>query len=109
MENINEYAKWTDETAKYPEKRGLEYTLFGLFGETGELANKYKKIIRDDNGIITREKYLSMISELGDVAWYFVRVCKELGIEPSEVIDKNIEKLTKRKKENKISGSGDNR
>ena len=44
---LNEYQRAALRTAVYPGmafRQGFEYTLFGMLGEGGELANKYKKM-----------------------------------------------------------------
>ena len=45
--NFDQYQDFTDETAIYPEDKGLEYTALGLASEAGEFAGKVKKWIRD--------------------------------------------------------------
>ena len=108
--NWNEYQDFTDTTAIYPDAdEDLVYPILGLNGEAGEIAEKLKKIIRDGNYVITEEKCEEMIKELGDVLWYTARIARALDCTLEEVMEKNVEKLSKRKKENKLHGSGDNR
>ena len=83
--------------------------LLGLMGETGEIAEKFKKIYRDRDGIFTPEDEKEMTKELGDVLWYVSVVCTYLGISLQDVAELNIEKLMSRQKRGKLSGSGDNR
>ena len=45
---LNQYQTHTRETAIYPEQDALIYTVLGLTGESGEIAEKVKKLIRDD-------------------------------------------------------------
>ena len=85
------------------------YPALGLAGEAGEIANKVKKIMRDDNCILTDEKKEDLIGELGDVLWYLAALATELGIDLGEVAEKNIEKLFSRKERGKLGGSGDAR
>lgn len=106
---INEYQEWTDKTAIYPKNAGLAYTILGLASETGEVAGKFKKIIRDENGVLTEERKNQLIDELGDVFWYSVRLATELGISVEEVLQRNHDKLEDRLDRNVIQGSGDNR
>lgn len=44
--------------------------MLGLCGETGEVCEKIKKLIRDDNSILTEDRRLAICKELGDVMWY---------------------------------------
>src|SRR5688500_10988717 len=48
----------------------LLYTCLGLAGETGELLEKIKKLIRDKNGEITHEFRDAVTKEIGDIQWY---------------------------------------
>jgi NTP pyrophosphatase (non-canonical NTP hydrolase) len=83
--------------------------LLGLVGETGEIAEKFKKIYRDKNGIFSDEDKKEMVKELGDVLWYLSVVCTYLDISLQDVADLNIEKLKSRMDRGKLQGSGDNR
>ena len=53
--NFNEYQEKALSTAIYPKEIGLIYTTLGLVGEAGEIANKVKKVFRDDNGELSEE------------------------------------------------------
>ena len=54
--NFNDYQQKSRKTALYPNQgNNFIYPTLGLAGEAGEVADKVKKIIRDDNGIITDE------------------------------------------------------
>ena len=44
--------------------------VLGLVGESGEVAEKFKKLIRDKNGTLSTEDKNEIIKELGDVLWY---------------------------------------
>lgn len=108
--NFEEYQKFSRETAMYPDKdKNFVYPTLGLAGESGEVAEKIKKIIRDDRGIPSQEKKEELKKELGDVLWYISQIATELGLSLDEVASLNIEKLRSRKERNMISGSGDNR
>jgi NTP pyrophosphatase (non-canonical NTP hydrolase) len=105
----NEYQKWTDRTALYPKDAGIIYTTIGLANESGEALGVVKKMIRDDNSILTEEKRKKLIDETSDVAWYMARICTELGITMEELFDINHAKLEDRLARDVIKGSGDNR
>lgn len=98
------YQDFTDETAIYPEEKGLEYTALGLASEAGEFAGKVKKWIRDG-----KKDDEALVAELGDVLWYVARAAAELEVHLSDVAKTNVEKLKSRKERNVIGGSGDDR
>lgn len=85
------------------------YPTLGLAGESGEVAEKVKKIARDDEGELTEEKREDLIKELGDILWYIANVSHEIGIDMNDVAGINIAKLEDRQKRNVLKGSGDNR
>ncbi len=103
--DFSEYQKKAKSTAIYPSAFSIYYPALGLSGEVGELNNKIKKRIRD-NAELDKE---DMMKELGDVLWYTAALASDLGIDLEDVARVNVEKLERRLKENKISGSGDNR
>lgn len=109
--DINEYQELTEETAIYPDELPdfvspeLVYVTLGLSGETGELVEKLKKAIREDD-----PSYLEdMEKELGDVLWYWARICEELDTTGSEVAEENLDKLLDRRERDALTGEGDNR
>jgi NTP pyrophosphatase (non-canonical NTP hydrolase) len=87
----------------------LQYAITGLVGEAGELANQLKKILRDDNMIITPTRQDALVKELGDVLWYISNVADELGVSLDDVAVLNLGKLSKRQNAGNLQGSGDNR
>lgn len=108
--NFNDYQKEADSTAMYPNRgHNYVYPVIGLAGETGEISEKFKKIIRDKNGVISEEDKKEIAKEMGDVLWYLSQICTELGIEFEDVAQMNIEKLKSRKERGVIHGNGDNR
>lgn len=108
--NFNEYQKLSRETAIYPNLgNNLYYPTLGLCGEAGEVAEKIKKMYRDDNGILTEERAILLQKELGDVLWYLSNTATEAKLDLENIAIENIAKLNKRMNENKLHGSGDNR
>jgi NTP pyrophosphatase (non-canonical NTP hydrolase) len=85
------------------------YLVMGLAGEAGEVANKAKKVIRDDDYMITEVKVDELKNELGDVLWYLSELSRYLKIPLSDIANFNIEKLTERMNSGTIGGSGDKR
>lgn len=64
----------------------------GLAGESGEVVDLIKKDLYHGKDI----DRVKLIKELGDVAWYWVALCQQYSIHPSEVMQINIEKLQHR-------------
>lgn len=83
--------------------------LLGLSGEAGEVAEKFKKIIRDRGGIITSSDIQDIVKELGDVLWYISAVADYLGVSLEKVASENLNKVLSRKARGQSRGSGDNR
>lgn len=88
---------------------GLLEKILGLTGEAGETADKFKKILRDNNGKISKSDREEIVKELGDVLWYTATIARYMGVSFSEVAKKNLEKAESRFKRGKLHGSGDNR
>lgn len=87
----------------------LPYYALGLAGESGEAIEQIKKMVRDDNDLLTDERREMIIKELGDVLWYISQMANVLDIPLSEIASKNVEKLRSRKDRGVQQGSGDNR
>ena len=83
--------------------------VLGLAGESGEFADKVKKIMRDKRGDFTEEERLAMLKELGDVLWYVAEVSLYLDMPMSELAKMNLEKLASRKTRGTLVGAGDER
>ncbi len=108
--DLNEYQIRARETAKYPNVgSNLIYPTLGLSGESGEVADKVKKVLRDNDGVFDENVKEAIKLELGDVLWYVSQLSSELGFCLSEVAISNLEKLSSRDKRNVIKGDGDNR
>lgn len=110
FKDFDNYQEECKKTAVYPNiGKNYTYPTIGLMGEAGEVANKVKKLIRDDESVITEEKRSDISHEIGDMMWYIAQLSTELNLKLSDVVKENLEKLAKRKEENKLHGSGDNR
>lgn len=108
--DFKEYQKRSRKTAFYPDAGGnYIYPTLGLVGEAGEVAEKIKKVLRDDGGEVSSEKRVEIEKELGDVLWYLAQVASELGLSLEDIAQKNLEKLSSRKERGVLGGSGDNR
>lgn len=83
--------------------------ILGLVGESGEIADKVKKILRDQDAKMNEADRQELIKELGDVLWYVATIATNLEVNLSEVATMNLEKLKDRQKRGKLAGNGDNR
>lgn len=115
LKGLREYQKRTRITAIYPDETQVIYPLLGLGGEVGELQNKLKKILRDQNVTVLSRHTISasvleyVEDELGDILWYIARLADDMGLDLSQIGQKNLDKLRDRMERGVISGSGDKR
>lgn len=107
--DIKEYQGIIKKTAVFPKEIGISYCTMGLCGESGEVAEKVKKLYRDRNGEVTEDFKKDIKKELGDVIWYVTALANEFGLTLQEVVDANYDKLIKRRQTNTLHGDGDNR
>ncbi len=108
--DFDEYQKFSRQTAIYPHRgKNFIYPTLGLAGETGEVAEKIKKIIRDKGGHLSAADKIAIAKELGDVLWYLANLASELGLSLNDIAQTNLEKLRSRQARGKLHGSGDNR
>lgn len=69
--SVDEYQKAVNEKAVNRETFGdLNYLICGLIGETGELAEEVKRVMRDDGGVLTPDRVVAIRNEAGDVLWH---------------------------------------
>jgi len=83
--------------------------VLGLVGETGEIAEKVKKIQRNDKGELDEENRKAILSELGDTLWYMSAIAHYLGSSLDDVAESNLAKLFDRKARGVIKSAGDTR
>ncbi len=160
MVTFDDYKEAIKKFDIYPKEAAGLFTILGLIEEIGEI--KLKKVYRDDEGEITKDRKSKILAELGDIYWYcakgsnvinqdnfeidsitknYLAMIVEIGIMaqsylsysnlrstgcynirkyansialqletlPENVMRDNLNKLTDRKKRDKIKGSGDNR
>lgn len=110
--NLNEYQAKSAATAVYPGGwPAIFYCTLGLCGESGEVAEKVKKVLRDGSGNFSDATTATdaIKLELGDVLWYLAQLATELGLTLEEVAEANLQKLQSRQQRGKLGGSGDGR
>jgi NTP pyrophosphatase (non-canonical NTP hydrolase) len=64
----------------------------GLAGEAGEFADSVKKYAYHAHAL----DEAALRKELGDVLWYVALACDTLGLQLSDVMAENVEKLRRR-------------
>ena len=106
---LNDYQKAALATAIYPQEKKIIYPLIGLAGETGEVADKIKKEIRDRDSEFGTDSRREIAKEIGDVMWYLASLANDLGYTLDDIARMNIEKIQSRQHRDKIHGDGDNR
>lgn len=110
--DFNEYQKLATKTADFtgiPATSPLMYTCMGLAGETGEVIEKVKKVMRNDNGVLTDEKRELIKLEIGGVLWYLSQVARLCDIPLDDAATANIAQLADRAKRGVIRSEGDTR
>jgi NTP pyrophosphatase (non-canonical NTP hydrolase) len=93
MTTIENYAEWAAAVeltlpGRDAEAQRLAYLALGLAGEAGEAVETVKRLLRD--GAWSPDH---LAEELGDVAWYWVRLCAVAGRSPSEVLEASMRKI----------------
>jgi NTP pyrophosphatase (non-canonical NTP hydrolase) len=112
--DFNHYQDEARKHATYPQLgHNMVYPALGLSGESGEAADKVKKIWRNqdimDAQYLEGEQKLALVKELGDVLWYVANLAAELKYPLGEVAQINLEKLQDRRNRGVIKSEGDNR
>ena len=91
---IDEYAAWAATIGKVDERppnERLSYLGLGLAGESGEVADHIKKLLRDD-----WLDQAGLVEELGDVIYYWACLCVATGQQPSELLKTSAAKIKRR-------------
>ena len=83
--------------------------VLGLVGESGEVAEKIKKVLRNQDGKMSEDDKEEIIKELGDILWYMAVLSSYLGYDFETVAKNNLDKLADRAKRGVIKSKGDNR
>jgi len=87
--NIDDYVRWAKsigpvETTVDAPSDHLAFLGLGLVADAGEVADLLKKRLRD--GTLDRDH---LAHELGDVLYYWARLCAVTGISASNLLDRS--------------------
>ncbi len=86
---LNEYqnfAKRTDQSANSVRLTGPSFLLMGLFGEVGSLLSELKKKLRDKEAYAEFDR--TLLEEFGDVLWYFSVVAFRVNLPLEALADR---------------------
>lgn len=90
-------------------KNELLHLVLGLVGESGEVAEKFKKWVRDLDSDEARIDRADIAKELGDVLWYLAVLADYLDLSLDDIATTNLAKLASRQGRGVLGGSGDDR
>jgi len=107
--NIDRYAEWAEglwfaSGSREFGERDYAIASLGLAGEVGEVMELLKKRVRDGNFDVE-----GFTKEMGDVIYYWSRLCLMFGVRPSDVLAANMRKLEDRRARGVMRGSGNDR
>ena len=111
---LDDYQEQADEFCFYPGT--MIYPALGLASEAGEVADKIKKLLRDDQMPLSEDfsaadlhhdKRTAIAYELGDCLFYIACLASDIGFSLNAVADMNLSKLEDRRDRNVLGGSGD--
>jgi NTP pyrophosphatase (non-canonical NTP hydrolase) len=94
--NIDDYAEWArqadgqETTADSPDTH-LAILAFSMMGDASEVGEMVKRRLRD--GTLDRER---LAYELGDVIYYWARICAVSGVAPSAILEESRRHLEAR-------------
>ena len=100
-----EYSYWVEGKIMTGGESRLFENVLGLLGEAGEIAEKAKKLIRDNSTLDRKD----IIKEIGDVVFYATALANHFDSNLAEVLETNMDKLNDREARGVLSGNGDNR
>ena len=107
---LNDYQSAALRTAAPRDKPNeVFHLILGLIGEAGEIAEKAKKIVRDDASDFDQWDRDDIVKELGDTLWYLAVLADHFGVSLEDVGRTNIRKLADRQSRGVLGGSGDDR
>lgn len=107
---FDEYQRAALRTAS-PKTKNNEvfHLILGLVGESGEIAEKMKKWVRDHDMAEDKFDLEDLEKELGDVLWYTAVLADYFDLSFDEIASANIAKLADRQRRAVLGGAGDDR
>jgi NTP pyrophosphatase (non-canonical NTP hydrolase) len=107
--DFGEYQTKARKFKKYSNEYKITYPALGLASEAGEVCDKIKKNIRDEDNSLSDDDRVEILKEIGDVLWYCAMLCDDMHMPLDQAALMNLQKLNSRLSRDVISGSGDNR
>lgn len=94
---LDEFQKQALKSVAVPGKGtdALAHRTLGLSGESGEVANRVKKIIRDSSGKYTEADVEFLRKKLGDSLYYVAVLAEFFGLTLDEIAEFNVEQSKK--------------
>lgn len=105
---VKEYEDFMS-TSKVYSKLPIVYPILGMNGEAGEVAEKAKKCLRDNDGNFNEQIKQDLLKELADVLWYIWATADDMGYALEDVMNIGIKKVKERQETNTVHGNGDDR
>jgi NTP pyrophosphatase (non-canonical NTP hydrolase) len=102
---LNEYQEKALATASDGGSELIQRVL-GLAGESGEIADKIKRWLRDHDGDLASLDRKILAAELGDTLWYVAALADFLGYRLDDVAQDNIARRADRQKRRAPGGGG---
>lgn len=101
--DMNDFQKQAVESLALTDKdlAALSHRSFGLAGETGNVVQIIKKIIRDKQGLADTENKEDLKKRLGDVMYYVAALADYYDLDLEEIAKQNMEQSKKFKKARK--------
>lgn len=84
----------------------ITFCALGAAGEIGEICNKVKKLVRDEDTLLLRK---DIATEIGDVLYYLSQLACELDQSFQLIAIEQMRKMKDRRARGTVKGSGDNR
>jgi NTP pyrophosphatase (non-canonical NTP hydrolase) len=100
--DINEFLEWSRKTWQEAddinEHANAIHAALGLSGEAGEVVDIIKKLVFTPWRLTQKgvDALDAIEDELGDVLYYWVRLCDEFGLDPQTIIERVTAKLKAR-------------
>jgi NTP pyrophosphatase (non-canonical NTP hydrolase) len=107
--DFDDYQTAARSTAIYKPEVRVIYPALGLAGETGEVMEHVKKMLRDGDGKMDAERLGKIKKEIGDVLWYVANLAADLDLSMNEIAEENLAKLKSRQERGVLHGAGSDR